>query len=160
MTASGIGGGGGRDVGGLGDLAAGVDDDVGAADVFVEGAFVGEGDAGGGDGAPEGGRGVHHGGGLLVGDLGVERTLVDVVVELAAGPVDGLAMDAGVEEGGAGDVFGSAGAGDRGGEESGDGDEQCWKQGGAGFGQDEHDSLWRGKVHVNGLRGAGKIRDS
>ena len=27
--------------------------------------------------------------------------------------------------------LGSAGAGDRGREESGDGDEQCWKQGGA-----------------------------
>ena len=53
---------------GCGDLAAGVDDDVGAADVFIERAFVGEGDAGGGNGGPEGGRGVDHGGGLLVGD--------------------------------------------------------------------------------------------
>ena len=107
----GIVGGRGGDVGGLGDLAAGVDEDVGAADVFVERAFVGEGDAGGGNGGPEGGRGIDHGGGLLVGDGGGERALIDVVVELAAGPVDGLAEDAGVEEGGAGDVFGSAGAG-------------------------------------------------
>ena len=90
MTASGIVGGGRRHVGGRGDLARGVDLDVGAADVFVQRAHVGERDAGGGNGAPEGGRGVNHGRGLLVGDGAVERALIDVVVDLAAGPVDGL----------------------------------------------------------------------
>ncbi len=107
----GIAGGGRRYVGGLSDLVAGVDDDIGGADVFVEGAFIGEGDGGGGNGGPEGGGGIDHGGGLLVGDDGRERALIDVVVELAAGPVDGLAEDAGIEEGGAGDIFWASGAG-------------------------------------------------
>ncbi len=109
-------GGCGRDVGGRGDLAGGIDLNVGAADVFVERAFVGEGDAGGGNGAPEGGSGVDHGRGLLVRDGARERTLIDVVVDLATSPVDGLAHHGGIEEGGAGDVFGSASVGERGNE--------------------------------------------
>ena len=38
-----------------------------------------------------------------------QRALIDVVVDLAAGPVDRLAQHGGIEEGGSGDVFGSAG---------------------------------------------------
>ena len=108
--AEGIGGSGGGDVGGRGDGAVG-DGDRGAVDIFIERALVGERDGGGGDGGPEGGSGVDHGGGLLVGDGSVERALVYVIVELAAGPVDGLAEVCGVEEADAGDVFGSAGVG-------------------------------------------------
>ena len=104
-------GGRGRHVGGRGDRAGGVDLDVGAADVFVQRSLVREGDAGGGNGAPEGGGGIDHGRGLLVGDGARERTLVDVVVHLAARPVDGLACDGGVEVAGSGHVFGAAGEG-------------------------------------------------
>ncbi len=88
-----------------------VDLDVGAADVFIERALVRERDAGGGNGAPERGGCVDHGRGLLVGDGARERALVDVVVHLAAGPVDGLARDGGIEVAGSGDVLGSAGKG-------------------------------------------------
>ncbi len=62
----GIGDGRGCDVGGLRDLAGGVDEDVCAVDIFVQRALVSEGDAGSGNGGPQGSRGIDHGGGLLV----------------------------------------------------------------------------------------------
>ena len=95
----------GSNVGGLADLAQLVDllvghrkvcaacHDVGAVHVFVQRAFIGERDAGGGNGAPEGRRRIHHGYGLLVGDGAAERSLVDVIVQLPACPVNGLAED-------------------------------------------------------------------
>lgn len=48
---------------------------------------------------------------MLVGDGTVQRALVDVVVDPAAGPVDGYAKGGGIEKAASGDVFGSAGAG-------------------------------------------------
>jgi len=106
---------GGGDVGGRGDDSVG-GGDVGAVDVFMQRSHVRERDAGGGDGGPERGGRVDHGGDLLVGDGGVERAPIDVVAELAAGPVDGLSEDGGIEEGAAGHVFGAAGEGGTGGE--------------------------------------------
>jgi len=48
---------------------------------------------------------------LLVADVGVERSLVYVVVDEAGGPVGGLAKNGGVEVADAGNVFGPAGVG-------------------------------------------------
>jgi hypothetical protein len=115
MIPSGIAGGRRRHVGGLGDDWPLVDRDVSAVDVFVQRALVGERNAGGGNGAPQGRRRIDHGRGLLVGDdFAVERAPIDVVVDLAAGPVEGLAEDSGIEEADAGDVFRSAGLDGRG----------------------------------------------
>jgi len=69
--------------------------------------------------------------------------------------VDGLALDAGIEEGGTGDEFGPSSADDGCGKDEQEGK----KVGYAEFGRVEHDSLSPGNVHLNGLRCAGKIRD-
>ena len=97
--------------------------DVGAADVLVERAGIGEGDAGGGNGAPKRRGRIDHGGGLLVGDLAVQGTLIDVIIDRSAGPVDGLADDGGIEKAGSGHIFGSAGRGRRGREDERQSDE-------------------------------------
>ena len=83
--------------------------DVCTADVFVERAFVRKGEAGSGYGAPESGCGVNHGGGLVVGNLAIERALVYIVVKLASCPVDGLAGDCWIEVADSCDVLWSAG---------------------------------------------------
>jgi hypothetical protein len=61
--------------------------------------------------------------------------LIDVVVDLSGSPMDGLSEDAGVKEGGAGDVFGTAGVEGSGGEgEKGQGeDRKAAKSQGAGW---------------------------
>ncbi len=86
-----------------------VDDDVRAAHVFVERAFVGERNPGRRNRAPEGRRRIHHGRCLLMADRGVQRSLIDVVVQLPVSPVNGLAHHRRVEEADPGHVFGSAG---------------------------------------------------
>jgi hypothetical protein len=53
---------------------------------------------------------------LLIADGAAERALIDVVIHLAAGPVDGLAEGSGIEEADAGYILGSAGEGDAGSE--------------------------------------------
>ena len=55
---------------GHGEVCAG-DDDVGAADVFVQRALVSERNAGGGNGVPESRRRIDHGARLLIGDRGL-----------------------------------------------------------------------------------------
>ena len=111
MTPSGIAGGRGRHVGGRSDLA--VDEfDLrcsapltssfsGPLSVSVTPAV--------GTALHKRRRRIHHGHGLLVGDRAVERALVDVVVDLAAGPVHRLAQDSGVEVADSGNIFWPAG---------------------------------------------------
>jgi hypothetical protein len=48
---------------------------------------------------------------LLVADGTAERTLIDVVIQLASGPVNGLAEHGGIEEADAGYVLRSSGMG-------------------------------------------------
>ena len=112
-------GGGRSGVGGCDDLADGVDLHVCAADIFVELALIGEQDGGSGYGTPKCGGGIDHGDGLLIGDGGREWALVDVVVDLAMGPVERLAESGGIEVGCACDVSGTASEGWRGSENEG-----------------------------------------
>jgi hypothetical protein len=87
----GVGRGGGGYVGRLRDLACRRNGNVGAIHVFVQWSSVCERDAGGGNRGPESGCCIDHGGGLLVGYCAIQRTLIDVVIHVAAGPVNGLA---------------------------------------------------------------------
>jgi hypothetical protein len=103
--------GGGGDVSGRRDLPVDAGD-VGAADIFIESAFIGERHGCGRDCGPERRGGIHHGGGLLVRDSGAQRAPIDVVVDLTAGPVDGLTKISGIEETGSGHVFGATGKSD------------------------------------------------
>ena len=120
--AEGVGGGRRRDIGRLGDdHIAG--HDVGAADILVERAGIGERDCGGGHCAPKRGGRVDHCGGLLIGDLTIEGTLIDVIIDRSAGPVDGQADDGGIEKADSGNKFGAAGRGRRGREDERQSDE-------------------------------------
>ena len=97
--------------------------DIRAIHVFVERAFIGEGDAGGWNSAPQGGRSVDHRSGLLIRDETRKRSLIDEIVDLPAGPVDWLAKDSGIEETGSGDELRAAGDRRCGSEEQGGDDE-------------------------------------
>ena len=93
---------------GHGEVCA-ADDEIRAAHILIQRAIVSERDGGGGNGAPKRRRRIHHRDRLLVGHGAVQRTLIDVVVHLAIGPVNRLAEDSGVEAARPGHILWPAG---------------------------------------------------